>query len=109
MFCIYSLIRGKHTEVLTPAEPQSKNLRLHGFVFWFCFCKDPPRWFQWQRSNLPMQEALETQIQCLGLEDSQEKGTWYPLQYSCPKNPMDRGAWWATVHRIAESDTTKAA
>ena len=26
-----------------------------------------------------------------------------PLQYSCLENPMDRGAWWATVHRVAES------
>ena len=25
-----------------------------------------------------------------------------PLQYSCLKNPMDRGAWWATVHRVAK-------
>ena len=25
------------------------------------------------------------------------------LQYSCQKNPMDRGAWWATVHRVAKS------
>ena len=28
-----------------------------------------------------------------------------PLQYFCLENPMDRGAWWATVHVIAESDT----
>ena len=27
-----------------------------------------------------------------------------PLQYSCLENPMDRGVWWATVHRIAELD-----
>ena len=27
------------------------------------------------------------------------------LQYSCLENPMDRGAWWATVHRVAESQT----
>ena len=25
-----------------------------------------------------------------------------PLQYSCMENPMDRGAWWATVHRVAK-------
>ena len=25
-----------------------------------------------------------------------------PLQYSCLENPMDRGAWWATVHRVAK-------
>ena len=30
------------------------------------------------------------------------------LQYSCLENPMDRGAWWATVHRVIESHTTEA-
>ena len=30
-----------------------------------------------------------------------------PLQYSCLGNPMDRGAWWVTVHRITESNTTE--
>ena len=30
-----------------------------------------------------------------------------PLQYSCLENPMDRGGWWAVVHRIAESDMTE--
>jgi len=28
-----------------------------------------------------------------------------PLQYSCLENPMDRGAWWATVHRVTKSRT----
>ena len=28
-----------------------------------------------------------------------------PLRYSCLENPMDRGAWWATVHRVTESQT----
>ena len=27
------------------------------------------------------------------------------LHYSCLENPMDRGAWWATVHGVTESDT----
>ena len=28
-----------------------------------------------------------------------------PLQYSCRDNPMDRGPWWATVHRVTKSRT----
>jgi len=28
-----------------------------------------------------------------------------PFQYSCLKNPMDRGAWQPTVHRVAQSQT----
>ena len=31
-----------------------------------------------------------------------------PLQCSCLENPMDRGAWRATVHRVIESDMTEA-
>ena len=34
---------------------------------------------------------------------SLEEGNSYPLQYSCLGNPMDRGAWWATVHGVAKS------
>ena len=33
------------------------------------------------------------------------EGHGNPLQFSCLENPMDRGAWRATVHRVAESDT----
>ena len=34
-----------------------------------------------------------------GLGRSPGGGHGNPLQYSCQENPMDRGAWWATVHR----------
>ena len=33
-----------------------------------------------------------------GSERSPGEGKGNPLQYSCLQNPMDRGAWWATVH-----------
>ena len=36
-----------------------------------------------------------------GLERSPGEGNDNPLQYSCLENPMDRGAWWATVHGVA--------
>ena len=40
-----------------------------------------------------------------GLGRSPGEGNGYPLQYSCLKNSMDRGAWWATVHGVAKSQT----
>ena len=36
-----------------------------------------------------------------GLEEIPWEGNGNPLQYSCLGNPMDRGAWWASVHGIA--------
>ena len=40
-----------------------------------------------------------------GLGRSPGEGNGNPLQYSCLENPMDRGAWWATVHGVAKSRT----
>ena len=33
------------------------------------------------------------------------EGNGNPLQYPCLENPMDRGAWWTTVHGVAKSQT----
>ena len=33
------------------------------------------------------------------------EGNGYPFQYSCLENPVDRGAWWATVHGVVKSWT----
>ena len=43
-----------------------------------------------------------------GLGRSPGGGHGNLLQYSCLENPLDRGAWRATVHRVAELDTTEA-
>ena len=40
-----------------------------------------------------------------GLGRSAGEGNGHPLQYSCLENPMDGGAWWATVHGVAKSWT----
>ena len=40
-----------------------------------------------------------------GLGRSPGVGHGSPLQYSYLENPMDRGAWWATVRRVAKSQT----
>ena len=55
--------------------------------------------------NLPV--MLETWVRSLGWEDLLEEGMATPLQYSCLENSMDRGACWATVHGVTESDTTE--
>ena len=41
----------------------------------------------------------------LGLGRSPGGGHGNPLQYSCLENPMDRGTWWATVHRVTKCRT----
>ena len=40
-----------------------------------------------------------------GLGRSSGEGNGNPLQYSCLENPMNRGAWWSTVHGITKSQT----
>ena len=45
----------------------------------------------------------------LGQEEFLEEEHGNPLQYSCLENPTVRGAWWATIHGIAEWDTTERA
>ena len=43
-----------------------------------------------------------------GSRRSPGRGKDNKLQYSCLENPIDRGPWWATIHRITESDMNKA-
>ena len=40
-----------------------------------------------------------------GLGRSPGEGNGNPLQYSCLENPLDKGAWWATVHGVSKSQT----
>ena len=47
----------------------------------------------------------EVWAQSLGRGKSPGVGNCSPLQYSCLGNPINRGAWWATVHGVAQSRT----
>ena len=52
-----------------------------------------------------MQQTQEMQAPSLGQEDPEEEEHSNPFQYSCLGNPMDRGAWLATVHGVAKNQT----
>ena len=48
---------------------------------------------------MPKQEPKETRVRSLGWDDPLRRA----LQHSCLENPIDRGAWWAALHRVAKS------
>jgi len=50
-----------------------------------------------------MQELQETPVQSLGQDDPLEKELATHSSILAQGNPMDRGAWWATVHRVSKS------
>ena len=63
-----------------------------------------PRWLSGK--NLPaMQETWKAWVRSLHWEKSRGGGHGNPLQDPSLENPMDRGAWWALVHRLAKSRT----
>ena len=53
--------------------------------------------------NLPITQV--TQVQSIGWEDALEKGMATHSSFLAWRIPMDRGAWWATVHGVAQSQT----
>ena len=56
--------------------------------------------------NLPVNAGNIRDVGSIpGLRRSPGGGHGNPVQYSCLENPMDRGAWWARVHRVAKSGT----
>ena len=66
-----------------------------------------PRWLSGKESACQCRRCRDSgSIPGLRRSPGGEKGTL--LQYSYLENPMDRGAWQATVHRVAELDTIKA-
>ena len=50
----------------------------------------------------------ETRVQSLGQEDPLEEEMAKLLQYSCPEQLMERGAWWVIVHGVAKNLTQQS-
>ena len=72
----------------------SYNLYSSGFLYIYLYSRD---FLDGSRKNLPDVDSIP------GLEKTPGEGNGNPLWYSCLENP--RGAWWATVHRVAKSQT----
>ena len=66
-------------------------------------CWEIPRWLSGKESVCIAGDACSIP----GLERSPGEGKGNSPQCSCLGNPMDRGAWQAMVHRVAESDITR--
>ena len=70
-------------------------------LFHFLWLSNSPLWASWWLSS---QESVCQCQRCIGRRSPGE-GNDNPPQYSCLGNPTDRGAWRATVHGVAKSQT----
>ena len=66
-----------------------------------------PWWLSSRESACDEEDAGDSGS-ILGWERSPGGGHGSPLQYSCLGNPVDRGAWWCTVHGVAEWNMAEA-
>ena len=57
------------------------------------------------RNGMDLTEAEEIKKRWQEYTEDPGEGNGNTFQYSCLKNPMDRGAWWATIHWVTKSQT----
>ena len=74
---------------------------LSGLEVKILYCTLLPRWLSGKESAW---QAGDTGL-IIGMGRSPGDINGNTLQYSCLGNPMDKGAWWATVHGVAKSQT----
>ena len=78
------------------------------------FHKKPKNELLWSKKRAPLVaqsvKNLPTNVEDVGLIPGSERPpreeNGNPLQCSCLENPMDRGFWWTTVHRVAKESVT---
>ena len=83
---------------------------------WFCCLiweRGLPRWRSGEKSAYQCRRGRHRDareagwVQSLDQEEMKWVGNDNSLQYFCLENSLDRGAWWATVHGVAKSDTSE--
>ena len=98
-FSLLRLLAGKGRESSVCVHMQIIGLGPGGSVV-----KNPPAKAGDVGSSLCQEDPLNEKM----ATHSPGGGHGNPPQYSCLENDMDRGAWWATVHRVAELDKSEA-
>ena len=84
-------------------EPDTKYFRICG-PFGLCHSYSFPGGASGKELTCQAEDVRDGGL-ISGLGRSPGGGLGSQLQYSCLEKPMDRGAWWATVHRVAQSQT----
>ena len=87
--------------VLLSCNPLSFSRKLQTYIFQIRY---PPQWLSGKESTCSAGVAGDASS-IPGSGRFPGGGHGNPLQHSCLENPKDRGAWWATVHRVAKSRT----
>ena len=88
-----------HLDISTHPHPQGKEC--HKSPFLFLFSRNFPGGSDYKASTYNAGDLGSIP----GLGRSTGEGNGNSIQYSCLENPMDGGAWWATVHGVAKSQT----
>ena len=85
-------------------KSKDKNVFPYGSYILLRVTSGFPQWLNGKESTYNVGAAGDVgSIPGFGILPGGEHGN--PLQYSCLENPMDRGAWWASVHRVPRSQT----
>ena len=94
-------IRGKVTEQRPQPNFEGLGKKAEGMISGLlAWTGKSASWYQWWvHKSCLLPWFAPPYVEDLG------EGTGNPLWYSCLENPMDGGAWWAAVHRVARSQT----
>ena len=98
----WSLKESDTTEGLKHTYKWLSDQHTHAYI---SVAKELPGWLSSKEPACDAEDTGDVMGSIPGLGRFPGGGHGNPLQYSCPENSMDRGALWATIHGVANSQT----